>query len=216
MQIESLHIIYKNLLMTGQLDVSTFRTELLNRGFKERTRTIETPEGPLLEYLLYEPTTMRDLVVVSVKGWVVDARSYESALNLIGLCYDLYERTLGELAEEVVVQIVGIIQATLILRRSCKDVLSSLFSSTALELLGKSVGRTDVMPFGATIAWGIPRPPHEFVTVSLAPPPGPIPRPNRVHVIINYRGVNPDQGVVFVRNLPDLLRKLGEALEKVR
>lgn len=213
--IESIHIIYKHLLTTGTLDVSVFRDHLISKGFREKTRVIETPAGPLKEYLYLEPSSLQDLIVVSAKGWVVDSRSHRSALNLISLGYDLYEEAMGELASEIVANIVEIITATIILHRSYEDIISSLFSPVAIDVIRKNLNRTDIYPFAATLSMGVPKPPHEWVTISISPAPIPH-RKNRINIQINYRSMDPDKGVLFVRNLPDFLENLGKALEKIR
>ncbi|MCR8487208.1 MAG: hypothetical protein NDP22_02200, partial [Crenarchaeota archaeon] len=98
--IERVAIIYKHIIRMGpELNFERFRAKLLERKFRESERIIPTPEGPLKEYVMTEPKYLRDVIVVSRKGFVVDSKDLNYALELIALAYDIYENMMRDYVE---------------------------------------------------------------------------------------------------------------------
>jgi len=213
--VEKIHIIYKNLIRVGkELDFERFKTELVARGFVPESRVIPTPTGPLKEYLLREPKSLRDLIVVSSKGFVVDAWSYETGLDLISIAYEIYELILGDLIRHTLVDIIGDYQLIILINKRAEEILRKNFNNVTLEKLRGSLGRADLQPFSIGFTWGKPAPPHEWVVVSVAPaaPPGVLPSQERLQLRIQYRHVNPDTAVEFLQKLDEVIEKIVKSL----
>ena len=201
--IEKVRILYKNIIRVGkELDAERFRAELESRGFKTETRIVPTPTGPLKEYLLREPKLLRDLIVVSTKGFVIDAHDYESALELISIGYEVYEMILGDLIKHTLVDIIGDYQLIVLINKNSLEIMRKHLDPKLLEKMQKSLKR-DIIPFSIGFAWGKPVAPNEWVVVTLAPiiAPSPILESNRLQIRIQYRHVNPDAGVEFLQKL---------------
>jgi len=210
-EIEKFHMIFKNLIRIGKdLDAERFRAQLLSQGFVQEERVIPTPTGPLKEYLLREPKKLRDLIVVSVKGFVVDAWDLDSGIDLVGLAYDVYETILGDLIKHTIVDIIGNYTATVFIGKDPEKVLSKCVTKDSVIKLRKSLNRSDVKPFMVGFCWGIPRPPHEWIIANITPvmEPTGLGRRGRIQLSIRYQGVDPEKGISFLRNINELIKKI--------
>jgi len=210
-EIEKIHILYKNLIRVGkELDFERFKGELVARGFVAETRILQTPTGPFKEYLLREPKNLRDLIVVSSKGFVVDAWNYDSALELVSTAYEIYEFILGDLIRHILVDILGDYQLVVLINRNSEEVIGESFNNEKVDRLRKTLNREDLRPFAISFAWGKPVAPHEWVIVSLTPiiPPGEIRGSERLQIRIQYRHVNPDTAVEFLHNLQKIIKNI--------
>jgi len=196
--------------MGKDLDADKFRMQLISQGFVADERIVPTPTGPLKEYLLREPKKLRDLIVVSVKGFVVDAWDYESGIDLVGLAYDVYESILGDLIRHTIVDIVGDYILTIILNKDPTKIISRIINKDAVNKLKKSLTRNDVKPFLVGFSWGIPRAPHEWIVTNISPIIGPdkLERGGRLRVTIRYRGTDPEKGVLFLREIKKIVEKI--------
>jgi len=208
-------MIYKNLIRIGKdLNVEQFRSQLVSQGFVQEERVIPTPTGPLKEYLLREPKKLRDLIVVSVKGFVVDAWEFESGIDLVGLAYDTYESILGDLIRHTIVDIIGDYLITVFIGKDPETILSRSISNSVVNRLRKSLKKDDLKPFSIGFSWGIPKPPHEWIIANIAPviEPQEVGRKGRIQLSIKYRSVDPDKGVSFLRNIRDTVEKIVKGL----
>lgn len=208
--VERIHIIYKNLIKMGkELDAEKFRAVLEGKGFKKEERVIPTPTGPLKEYLLRDPRSLRDLIVVSVKGFVVDSWSFTNALDLTNLAYEVYESILGDAISYTLVDIIGLFDAIVLISSDVFELVGKLVNSTYVKKLRNAFNRQDLNPFSAGISIGEPAAPNEWIIMNFIPIPDPNAgrRGRRLKVLIEYRGVDSDKGVEFLHNLSDVIKK---------
>lgn len=208
-------MIYKNLIRIGkELNADEFRAKLVSQGFLQEERVIPTPTGPLKEYVLREPKNLRDLIVVSVKGFVVDARDIENGLDLVGLAYDVYETILGDLMKHTIVDIVADYAITVFIGKNPQDIISNWVKNNVVIKLRKNLKRDDLNPFIVGFSWGIPRAPHEWIVVNVAPviEPQEIGKKGRLQLSIKYRGVDPEKGIVFIREIKEVVEKIVSAI----
>ncbi len=210
-EIEKFHMIYKNLIRLGKdLDADSFRASLVSQGFIQEERVVPTPTGPLKEYVLREPRNLRDLIVVSSKGFVVDAWDLERGLDLLMLAYDEYEKILGDLIRHTVVNILGDYIVTVFIGKDPENVISKFIDNNALTKFRKAMNRDDVNVFSVGLSYGIPKPPHEWVIINLTPiiAPTEINKRGRIQISIRYQGVDSEKGILFLRNIKKIIEKV--------
>ena len=206
--IENARLVYKNLIRMGpELNFELFKTKLIERKFKPNERIITTPEGPLKEYVMTEPKYLRDLIIVSRKGFVVDSRDMSYVLDLINLAYEIYEETMMDYVEYIQTEIVGIYDLV-VLVKNAEEVIYSLYDKTRLLKMKDRIRIKDFRPFGVAFAYGIPQAPHEFVTINLSPIITPFGKTTRLKLRINYHGMDSEKGIIFVRNLKEFVGRL--------
>ena len=206
--IEKARLIYKNLIRMGpELNFELFRTKLLQRKFKSNERIINTPEGPLKEYVLTEPKYLRDLIIVSRKGFVVDSKDISYILDLINLAYEIYEETMIDYVEYIQTEIAGIYDLIVIVKNA-EEVIYSLHDKQKLINIKEKINIKDLRPFGVAYAYGVPQAPHEFVTINLSPIIAPFGKTSRLKIVINYHGMDSEKGIIFLRNLKDMVNNL--------
>ncbi len=212
--IENARLVYKNLIRMGpELNFELFKTKLIERKFKPNERIITTPEGPLKEYVMTEPKYLRDLIIVSRKGFVVDSRDMSYVLDLINLAYEIYEETMMDYVEYIQTEIVGIYDL-IVLTKNAEEVIFSLHDKAKLFRIREGIKINDFRPFGVTYAYGIPQAPHEFVTINLSPVVLPFGKTARLKIRINYHGMDSEKGIIFVRNLKDFVSRLISTLSE--
>lgn len=210
--IEKVRIIYKNLIRMGpELNFEVFKVKLLERGFKTRERIVPSPEGPLKEYVLTEPKYLRDLIIVSRKGFVVDSRDLNYSLDLINLAYEIYEETMMDYVEYIQTEIVGLYEL-IVLMKNADRIISILHNKDKFRRIKELIGVKDLRPLGVAYAYGIPSAPHEFVVINMASIATQFGASSRIKVAINYHGVDPEKGVIFVRNLDKFISKIMSAI----
>ncbi len=210
--IEKVRLIFKNIIKMGpELNFELFKVKLVERKFQVKERIVPTPEGPLKEYVLTEPKFLRDLIIVSRKGFVVDSRDLNYALDLINMAYEIYEETMMDYVEYIQTEIVGIYEL-IVLVKEAEKVIYSLHDNTKILRMRDSMKIRDLRPFGVSYAYGVPQAPHEFVIINVAPIIMPFGKASRLKININYHGVDPEKGVRFVRSLGDFVRKFVGAI----
>lgn len=210
--IEKVRIIYKNLIRMGpELNFEVFKARLLERKFRAQERIVPSPEGPLKEYVLTEPKYLRDLVIVSRKGFVVDSRDLNYSLDLINLAYEIYEETMMDYVEYIQTEIAGLYEL-IVLMKNADKIIMGLHNADKFKKIKEQVGVKDMRPFGVTYAYGVPSAPHEFVVINMVPVATQFGGSSRIKVVINYHGVDPEKGVIFVRNLSEFISKIMSAI----
>lgn len=204
-------MIYKNLIRLGKdLDADSFRASLVSQGFIQEERVVPTPTGPLKEYVLREPRNLRDLIVVSTKGFVVDAWDLEKGIDLLMLAYDEYERILGDLIRHTLVNIIGDYRITVFIGNDPEEIISRFINNSALSKFRKAMSRDDIKAFSVGLSLGVPRPPHEWIIINLNPliAPTGISERGRIQIVIRYQGVDSEKGVLFLRNINKFVQKI--------
>jgi len=205
--IEKSRIIYKNIIKMGpDLDFERFKAKLAERKFRLSERIVPTPEGPLKEYVMTEPKYLRDLIIVSRKGFVVDSRDLNYSLELITLAYAIYEDIMKDYVEYIQTDIVGLYEI-IVLVKDAENIVSSAMEGSILNRIGSYLGK-DFKPFGVSLYRGIPTAPHEFVVINLAPLLIPFQKSSRLKVNISYRGTDSEKALRFIRDIPALIEKL--------
>lgn len=214
MTIESIHIIYKNLIKIGkELNVEEFRKYFIEKGFVQKERVIPTPQGPLKEFLLLDPNNMRDLVVCSVKGFVVDAKEIDNTKRLMGLAYEIFESIYGDLFTSLVYDIQVLVQ-TLVYMRDGALILNKMINLKALKTISDITGSKNVRPGPIGFSWGNVNGPSGFTNFTLnslrAADSNPI--RDRISLNIEHFDRDPDRGVEFVNGLEKMLKKILKGL----
>ncbi len=216
--IESIHIIYKNLIRIGkELDVAKFKAFFLERGFKQNERVIPTPTGPLKEYLLLDPENMRNLVVCSVRGFVVDAKDLESTKKLMGLSYEAFEGLYGELFNNLVLDIQVIVNALVYMKDGYRLLFKPLKQDAVLSL-SKALGEKNIKPKTIGFTWGSKDNPSGETSLIINPLKGPSGQliSDRLSVTIEHLNQDPDIGADFVNNIERLIKKALVGLAKIK
>jgi hypothetical protein len=191
------------------LDVERFRSFFIEKGFVQKDRVIPTPQGPLKEYLLYDPSNMRDLIVCSVKGFVVDAKNIENAQKLMSLAYEIFEQIYGDLFLKLVFDIQLIVK-TLIYVKDGYLILTKTIDSNALKKMTKLVGSKNVSPNVIGFSWGKRNSPTGHTSINIAPLKSIEAEPlmDRLSVTIEHLDTDPDRGVEFVNKLEKFLKEI--------
>ena len=209
--IEKSRIIFKNIIRMGpELDFEKFKAKLLERRFKPNERIVPTPEGPLKEYVMTEPKYLRDLIIISRKGFVVDSRDINYALELIALAYDLYENIMRDYVEYIQVDIMGLYEL-IVLLRNAENLARRIFRKDIVADVNRELGN-DLKPFGLSFCKGVPAAPHEFVVINLVPVLIPYRESSRLKVNVSYRGTDSEKAVRFLRDMPSIIEKLVKVL----
>ena len=216
--VESIHIIYKNLIRIGkELDVDRFKSFFLSKGFKQNERVIPTPTGPLKEYLLIDPENMRDLVVCSVRGFVVDAKDVENAKRLMGLAYESFEEIYGDLFSNLVLDIQVIVNMIVYFKDGF-GLISKAFNNTALESLGSTIGEKKIRPKSIGFNWGSKESLKGETSAILSPLKGPNNQfiRDRLSITLEHLNQDPDAGADFVNNIEKLVSKVIIGLNRLK
>lgn len=210
MSLESIHIIYKNLVSVGkEMDVDKFRRFFIERGFSQGERVIPTPAGPLKEFLLRDPKTMRDLVVCSVKGFVVDARDKENAKRLMDLAYDAFEIVYGESFQTLILNIQVISNIIMFVKDGMRGLLSAV-DKGKLDKLRKLLKAQNLHVRTIGVRWGSRSSKQGETSVVISPliaPDGRVVK-DRFTITIEYFGNDSDEGILFVDKLEELAKKV--------
>jgi len=210
--IEKARLIFKNLIRMGpDLNFELFKAKLLERKFRLNERIVPTPEGPLKEYVLTEPRYLRDLIIVSRKGFVVDSRDLNYVLDLINIAYEIYEEAMMDYVEYIQTEIVGIYELVALVR-DAEAIIAGLHDRSRFSRVRRLLGIGSLRPFGVAYAYGVPKAPHEFVVVNMVPIVQPFGKSTRVKIGVNYHGVDPEKGIRFLRGLGGFVERLIKAV----
>ena len=197
------------------MNVDKFRSFFIERGFKQNERIIPTPTGPLKEFLLRDPKTMRDLVVCSVKGFVVDSREKSNAKRLMGLAYDAFEMVYGESYQTLILNIHVIANIVAFVKNGLK-LLSSTLEKDRLNKVKKILKAPDLIIRSLGVRWGSRDSETGETNIVISPlltPDGRIVK-DRFTVTIEHFGSDIDNGVSFVEGIEELAKKFILSLVK--
>lgn len=207
-EIESFHIIYRNLIKIGKpLDPDFFVSKLTKKGFLKEERILKTPTGPFREYVLHEPKGLQDMIVVSSKGFVIDSRNYSLSIDLIGLAYDLYEEFLGDFIETVVSEILVTIASIFIANQKPRKYIEQFLNTNLLKNLKDSID-TGIKPVSIGFSWGDLKKSGESKSVQILQMPIESAKGARFQLGWQYRSRDFEKGVLFVRNFKEISSKL--------
>lgn len=197
------------------MNVDKFRSFFLERGFTQNERVIPTPTGPLKEFLLRDPKTMRDLVVCSVKGFVVDSRDKANAKRLMDLAYDAFEMVYGESYQTLILNIHVISNLVVFLKNGLK-ILASTIEKDRLGRVKKILGAPDLIIRSFGVRWGSREKEEGETNMVISPlltPDGRLVK-DRFTVTIEYFGSDIDKGVSFINGIDVLAKKFILSLVK--
>ena len=216
--VESIHVIYKNLINVGkELDVDRFREFFISKGFVQNERVIPTPAGPLKEYLLRDPQNMRDLVVCSVKGFVVDSKDIENTKRLMALSYEIFESIYGDLFTSLVLDIQILVRALVFVKDGYKILLKSMNLNT-LKKIGEIIGEKNLKPRTIGFYWGSKSSPLGWTAIQIKPLETHRAEviKDRLTLVIEHFHTDPDLGAEFIASLDKFLKKLIKAFFMIK
>ena len=205
--VERSHVIFKHLIHVGpEIDAEAVADIATRRDYTKNTRQINTPRGPLKEYLFRPKTNPQSLIVYSRKGFVIDAQPADNVLTLFRDAYDFYEKVLGDQA----------LTATVVMELNSKF---EIYSPTPVnELFNKlyndqahkfSWSGKELRPNGFTLAAGTGKFPEESVQVTIQPLPKDPER--RLIAVVMYRSTELDDALKFIETVAaDVVKILGK------
>lgn len=205
--VERSHVIFKHLIHVGpEIDAEAVADIATRRDYTKNTRQINTPRGPLKEYLFRPKTNPQSLIVYSRKGFVIDAQPADNVLTLFRDAYDFYEKVLGDQA----------LTATVVMELNSKFEIYSptpvneLFNKLYNEQAHKfSWSGKELRPNGFTLAAGTGKFPEESVQVTIQPLPKDPER--RLIAVVMYRSTELDDALKFIETVAaDVVKILGK------
>ncbi|MBN1330201.1 MAG: hypothetical protein JXA54_12070 [Candidatus Heimdallarchaeota archaeon] len=211
-KIERSHIVFKHIIHVGpEIDADRIVDIATQKDYTESQRQLQTPTGPLQEFLFRPKTNPQSLIVFSRKGFVIDAQPSDNVLLLFRDAYDFYEKVMGDdaLTTTVVMdinstfEVFSQIPVTEFLNKLYKD------ESSNLNYDGK-----ELRPFGITLASGSGKFPDEFMQFSVQPLPKDPDR--RLMVIMLYRSTELDDALKFIEKIDTDIVKTLEKISSLK
>ncbi|MHA1721540.1 MAG: hypothetical protein ACTSXW_00510 [Candidatus Baldrarchaeia archaeon] len=205
--VESAHVIFKHLVKVGpSIPVQAFIDRLSNLGFSYTTRKLMVPPLPqpvpqppseLVEYLFKRPSDATSLIVVSEKGFVVDTRSIQTALDLFWTSHGILRESLKERFRTIVPQIQLLATIQIYSEISPLKIIQDMLTPRLLK--GKVVMKKPLSPMAIELWTGIPKDEGEWYIVRLEPFKGDPFR--RMLMRITYKHQNVEEAVDFLEKL---------------
>jgi len=220
--VESVHIIFKHLIKIGPpIPVQIFIDKLSNLGFSYTTRKLMVPPPPqpvpqppseLVEYLFRRPSDATSLIVVSEKGFVVDTRSVQTALDYFWTSYGILREGLKERFRTIVPQMQLLANIQVYSGINPSKMIQGMLTP---KLLKKPIMKTMLSPLAVELWTGIPKDGVEWYIVRLEPFKGDPYR--RILMRITYKHRNVEESVDFLENLEKysiaLLQKIAKEIK---
>ncbi|MHA1834050.1 MAG: hypothetical protein ACTSV7_08670 [Candidatus Baldrarchaeia archaeon] len=216
--VEGIHVIFKHLVKVGpSIPVQAFIDKLSNLGFSYTTRKLMVPPLPqpvpqppseLVEYLFKRPSDATSLIVVSEKGFVVDTRSVQTALDLFWTSHGILRESLKERFKTIVPQMQLLATIQIYSEISPLKMIQDMLTP---RLLKKKITMKKVLSPMAIELWtGIPKDESEWYIVRLEPFKGDPFR--RMLMRITYKHQSVEEAVDFLERLEthsiNLLQKI--------
>ncbi|MHA1221241.1 MAG: hypothetical protein ACTSQB_05865 [Candidatus Heimdallarchaeota archaeon] len=210
-RVERSHIVFKHIIHVGpEIDVEAVSDVATRRDYTKNTRQLQTPRGPLQEYLFRPKTNPQSLIVFSRKGFVIDAQPSDNVLPLFRDAYDFYEKAMGDAA----------LTATALMDINSKfevfspipvnEFLNKLYKKEASDI--KYAGN-ELRPQGISLAFGSGKFPEEFIHVTAQPlPKDPA---QRLMVVVLYRSTELDDALKFIEKIDADIVKTLQKIAKV-
>ena len=205
--VERSHVIFKHLIHVGpEIDAEAVADIATRRDYSKNTRQLNTPRGPLKEYLFRPKTNPQSLIVYSQKGFVIDAQPVDNVLPLFRDAYDFYEKVLGDQAMTATVVMELNSKFEIFSPTPVKELLGKLYKEQAYSL---NWSGKELHPYGFTIAAGSGKFPEESVQVNIQPLPKDPER--RLIAVVMYRSTELDDALKFIENVStEVIKILGK------
>ena len=210
--IERSHTLFKHIIQLGpQVDVEAVAELAKKRDYTINNRQINTPTGPLNEYLFRSKTNPQSLIIFSQRGFVIDAQPNEEVLPLFREAYDFYEKVLGDLALTTTVQLEITGKFDFFSPVPVNELIGKLYRNDLNKL---SFNNQTMQPFGVSFAASFGNNLEEIISVSLQPLPKD-PK-NRMTVIALYRSKELDDALKLVEKMPEEIAKIVNDIVKIK
>jgi len=210
--IERSHTLFKHIIRLGpQVDAEAIAELAKKRDYTITNRQINTPTGPLKEYMFRSKTNPQSLIIFSQRGFVIDAQPNEDVLPLFREAYDFYEKVLGDLALTTTVQLEITGKFDLFSPVPVNELIGKLYRNDLNKLQFNSL---PMQPFGVSFAASFGQNLEEIMSVSMQPMPKD-PK-NRMTVIALYRSKELDEALQLIEKLPDEIAKIVKDIAKVK
>ena len=210
-RIERSHVIFKHLIHVGpEIDAEAVADIATRRGYTKQTRQIQTPKGPLKEYLFRPKTTPQSLIVFSRKGFVIDAQPSDTVLPLFRDAYDFYEKVMGDTALTATVLMDVAANFEVFSPHPVKEFVTTPYKTdlSKLRLAGRELHSN-----GIILASGSGKFPDEFIQVIIQPLPKDPER--RLAISMIYRSTELDDALKFIEKIEPHLMKTLEGIAKI-
>ena len=195
--VERSHVVFKHLIHVGpEVDADAVADIATRRDYTKGTRQINTPTGPLKEYLFRPKVNPQSLIVFSSKGFVIDAQPVDNVLPLFRDAYDFYEKVLGDQAMTATVVMEINSKFEVFCPLPVREFIGKLYNQNASKL---NWSGKDLKPYGFTLASGSGRFPEETIQFNVQPLPKDPDR--RLIVVALYRSTELDDSLKFIENI---------------
>jgi len=209
--IERSHTLFKHLIRLGpQVDAEAVAELAKKRDYSINKRQINTPTGPLKEYLFRSKSNPQSLIIFSQKGFVIDAQPNEEVLPLFREAYDFYEKVLGDLALTTTVQLELTGKFDLFSPVPVSELIGKLYTKKMNNL---TFNDQQIHPFGVSFAASFGQNLEEILSISLQPMPKD--PQNRLTAIALYRSKELDDALKLVEKLPEEIAKIVNDIAKI-
>ena len=209
--IERSHVVFKHLIHVGpEVDADAVADIATRRDYTKGSRQINTPRGPLKEYLFRPKTNPQSLIVFSSKGFVIDAQPVDNVLPLFRDAYDFYEKVLGDQAMTATVVMEINSKFEVFCPLQVEEFISKLYNLNASKL---NWSGKDLKPYGFTLASGSGKFPEETIQFNVQPlPKDP---EHRLIVVALYRSTELDDSLKFIEKINSDVVKTLEKVAKL-
>ncbi|MFW9922429.1 MAG: hypothetical protein ACFFDW_03975 [Candidatus Thorarchaeota archaeon] len=207
--IERSHVIFKHLIHIGpEINVETVAEMAQRSDYITEIRHVNTPKGPLKEYLFRSKLNPQSLIVYSTKGFVIDAQPVNNVLPLFRDAYDFYEKALGDIAMTATVVMEINVQSEVYSPILVNEFINKMYTQHATSLKWDN---KELRPNGFILAAGSGKFPEESIQFNVQPFPRDTEK--RLIVITLYRSTELDEALKFIEMLNS---RIIETLESVR
>jgi len=173
---------------------------------------VPQPPGELVEYLFRRPADATSLIVVSEKGFVVDTRSVQTALDYFWTSYGILRESLKERFRTIVPQMQLLANIQVYSGINPSKMIQGMLTP---KLLKKTVMKTMLSPLAIELWTGMPKDGVEWYIVRLEPFKGDPYR--RILMRITYKHQNVEESVDFLEKLEKysitLLQKIAKEIK---
>ncbi len=210
-KIERSHIVFKHIIHVGpEIDAEAIADIAIMKDYTKNERQLQTPAGPLQEYLFRPKTNPQSLIVFSRKGFVIDAQPSDNVLPLFRDAYDFYEKVMGD--DALTTTVVMDINSTFEIFSNIpvNEFLNKLYKE---KLSNLNYDGKELRPHGITLASGTGKFPEEFMQLTVQPLPKDPER--RLMAILLYRSTELDDALKFVEKIDTDIVKTLEKIAQI-
>jgi len=193
-----------------EIDAEAIADIAIMKDYTKNERQLQTPAGPLQEYLFRPKTNPQSLIVFSRKGFVIDAQPSDNVLPLFRDAYDFYEKVMGD--DALTTTVVMDINSTFEIFSNIpvNEFLNKLYKE---KLSNLNYDGKELRPHGITLASGTGKFPEEFMQLTVQPLPKDPER--RLMAILLYRSTELDDALKFVEKIDTDIVKTLEKIAQI-